>query len=354
MRWRRTASDLSPVSLPRWYKVRANPTRPAPIARLVNPERRLSGRPSITADLHPRPSSNCASTQTSTCLASSSCSQRSRRCSWPFTSIPRRWFTSSTTTSRPRTRFSASRPLDLEPGASRRARPRSDRRARLWTPSARSSHPVAASTAARARPRTGRRARAALRDAPAQISPPTQRRRATLADKPAPARAELSVYVNSCAHPPKKPRRIDARGPRRRPRRRRRRLARLTTARAAAQPGGDSAAVADARDRASLLPSSATRSPPADSARARARSASSPPRARVPPRRRLRWRRAPSRSVASAPPPSETDRLKRDVASYAVESLRAHSRLMDACAETLGRASNPAELESASTRTRLR
>ena len=211
MRWRRTASDLSPVSLPRWYKVRANPTRPAPIARLVNPERRLSGRPSITAHLHPRPSSNCASTQTSTCLASSSCSQRSRRCLWPFTSIPRRWFTSSTTTSRPRTRFSASRPISASRAWSEPTRSTSlqtDARG-SWTPSARSSHPAAASTAARARPRTGRRARRRpSATPPAQISPRRTRAATRNSRRINPRRREPSSAstCNSCAHPPKKPR----------------------------------------------------------------------------------------------------------------------------------------------------
>ena len=117
--------------------------------------------------------------------------------------------------------------------------------------------------------------------------------------------------------------------------------------------GGDSAAVADARDRASLFAELGD-ALPSGRLGARAReSASSPPRARGSSATSAPLAlRAPSPAPLLPPPsPSETDCLKRDVASYAVESLRAHSRLMDACAETLGRASNPAELESASTRT---
>ena len=225
-----------------------------------------------------------------------------------------------------------------------------------WTPSARSSHPAAASTAARAAADWAARAEAALRDAPrpdlpapdasvdAQLSP----------DKPAPARAELSVYVQLMRASAEK----DASD-------------RPATAPAATEPaeeetrafdeplalartaGGDSAAVADARDRASLFAELGD-ALPSGRLGARAReSASSPPRARGSSTTSAPLAlRAPSPAPLLPPPsPSETDRLKRDVASYAVESLRAHSRLMDACAETLGRASNPAELESASTRT---
>jgi hypothetical protein len=42
--------------------------------------------------------------------------------------------------------------------------------------------------------------------------------------------------------------------------------------------------------------------------------------------------------LLAPPPPSEAGRLAKDVASYAAESLRAHSRLTRACAETLRRA----------------